>query len=213
MKAERAAEAQRNYKTAQLRQRTNRFADAGSGRKLIYTGALTERSGTINKKGILTMAIRNIREMGDPVLNKICKEVKEITPRTGELIDDLFDTMYEEGGVGLAACQVGVLKRIVVIDVTGEDPILLINPVIIETSGEQFGNEGCLSVPGKAGMVRRPNYVKVRANDRELNTFELEGTELLARAICHEVEHLDGHLYVEKVEGGLKDVEDIEEEA
>ena len=180
---------------------------------MIYTGALTERSGTINKKGILTMAIRNIREMGDPVLNKICKEVKEITPRTGELIDDLFDTMYEEGGVGLAACQVGVLKRIVVIDVTGEDPILLINPVIIETSGEQFGNEGCLSVPGKAGMVRRPNYVKVRANDRELNTFELEGTELLARAICHEVEHLDGHLYVEKVEGGLKDVEDIEEEA
>ena len=158
------------------------------------------------------MAIRNVREMGDPVLNKICKEVKEMTPRTLELIDDMFDTMYEEGGVGLAANQVGILKRIVVIDVTGEDPVLLINPVILETSGEQVGNEGCLSVPGKAGVVRRPNYVKVKACDRELNTFELEGTELLARAICHEVEHLEGHLYVEKVEGGLKDVEDIEEE-
>ena len=148
------------------------------------------------------MAIRNVREMGDPVLNKICKEVKEMTPRTLELIDDMFDTMYEEG----------ILKRIVVIDVTGEDPVLLINPVILETSGEQVGNEGCLSVPGKAGVVRRPNYVKVRANDRELNTIEVEGTELLARAICHEVEHLDGHLYVEKVEGGLKDVEEIEDE-
>ena len=157
------------------------------------------------------MAIRNVREMGDPVLNKICKEVKEMTPRTLELIDDMFDTMYEEGGGGLAANQ-GILKRIVVIDVTGEDPVLLINPVILETSGEQVGNEGCLSVPGKAGVVRRPNYVKVRANDRELNTIEIEGTELLARAICHEVEHLDGHLYVEKVEGGLKDVEEIEDE-
>ena len=112
------------------------------------------------------MAIRNVREMGDPVLNKICKEVKEMTPRTLELIDDMFDTMYEEGGVGLAANQVGILKRVVVIDVTGEDPVLLINPVILETSGEQVGNEGCLSVPGKAGVVRRHNYVKVRANDR-----------------------------------------------
>ena len=158
------------------------------------------------------MAIRNIREIGDPVLNKVCKEVKEITDRTSELIDDMFDTMYEANGVGLAASQVGILKRIVVIDVTGEDPYLLINPVILETSGEQTGNEGCLSVPGKAGVVRRPNYVKVRANDRELNTIEVEGTELLARAICHEVEHLDGHLYVEKVEGGLKDVEEIEDE-
>lgn len=158
------------------------------------------------------MAIRNIREMGDPVLTKTSKEVKEITARTAELIDDMFDTMYEAGGVGLAACQVGILKRIVTIDVTGEDPILLINPVIVETSGEQFGDEGCLSVPGKAGKVRRPNHVKVKALDREMNPFELEGTELLARAICHEAEHLDGHLYVEKVEGPLRDVENAEEE-
>ncbi|MCM1135242.1 MAG: peptide deformylase [Clostridium sp.] len=156
------------------------------------------------------MAIRNVREMGDPVLNKVSKEVKEMTARTEELIDDMFDTMYEAGGVGLASCQVGILKRIVVIDVTGEDPLLLINPVILATEGEQFGDEGCLSVPGKAGKVRRPNYVKIRAFDRQLNSFEMEGTELLARAICHEVEHLDGHLYVEKVEGPLRDVEEEE---
>ena len=123
----------------------------------------------------------------------------------------MFDTMYEAQGVGLAAPQVGILKRITVIDVTGEDPILLINPVILETSGEQTGNEGCLSVPGKTGVVTRPNYVKVRAYDENLRPFEIEGTELLARAFCHEIEHLDGHLYVEKVEGELMDVEDAEE--
>ena len=158
------------------------------------------------------MAIRNIREIGDPVLNKSCKVVKEVTDRTRELIEDMFDTMYEAQGVGLAAPQVGILKRIVTIDVTGEDPILLVNPTILETSGEQTGNEGCLSVPGKTGVVTRPNYVKVRAYDRNLEPFELEGTELLARAICHEVEHLDGHLYVEKVEGELMNVSDLEEE-
>lgn len=158
------------------------------------------------------MAIRNIREMGDPVLNKVCKEVKEITDRTIELIDDMFDTMYEANGVGLAAPQVGILKRIVVIDVTGEEPYLLINPVILETSGEQTGNEGCLSVPGKTGVVTRPNYVKVKAYDENLKPFELEGTELLARAICHELEHLDGHLYVEKVEGDLLNVSDVYED-
>lgn len=158
------------------------------------------------------MAIRNIREMGDPVLNKVCKEVKEITDRTRELIDDMFDTMYEANGVGLAAPQVGILKRIVVIDVTGEEPYLLINPVILETSGEQTGNEGCLSVPGKTGVVTRPNYVKVKAYDADLQPFELEGTELLARAICHELEHLEGHLYVEKVEGELMNVSDVYEE-
>lgn len=158
------------------------------------------------------MAIRNIREMGDPVLNKVCKEVKEVTDRTRELIDDMFDTMYEANGVGLAAPQVGILKRIVVIDVTGEDPYLLINPVILETSGEQTGNEGCLSVPGKTGVVTRPNYVKVKAYDANLQPFELEGTELLARAICHELEHLEGHLYVEKVEGELMNVSDVYEE-
>lgn len=152
------------------------------------------------------MAIRNIREMGDPVLNKQCKEVKEITDRTRELIDDMFDTMYEAQGVGLAAPQVGILKRIIVIDVTGEDPLLLINPVILETSGEQTGNEGCLSVPGKSGVVIRPNYVKVKAYDENMEPFIIEGTELLARAFCHEIDHLEGHLYVEKVEGELMDV-------
>lgn len=158
------------------------------------------------------MAIRNIREIGDPVLNKVCKEVKEVTDRTRELIDDMLDTMYEAEGVGLAAPQVGILKRIVVIDVTGEDPYVLINPVILETSGEQTGNEGCLSVPGKTGVVTRPNYVKVKAYDVDLKPFELEGTELLARAICHELEHLDGHLYVEKVEGDLMNLSDLYED-
>lgn len=158
------------------------------------------------------MAIRNIREIGDPVLNKNCKEVKELTGRVKELINDMFETMYEADGVGLAAPQVGVLKRIVVIDVTGEDPILLINPVILETSGEQTGYEGCLSVPGKSGIVTRPNYVKVQAYNENLEQYELEGTELLARAICHEVEHLDGHLYVERVEGELVNTADLREE-
>lgn len=157
------------------------------------------------------MAIRNVREIGDDVLTKTCKEVKEMTPRTLQLIDDMFETMYETNGVGLAASQVGILKRIVVIDTTGEDPHVLINPRILETSGEQVGYEGCLSVPGKTGIVVRPNYVKVQAYDEELKPFELEGTELLARAICHELDHLDGHLYVEKVEGELKNVEDVEE--
>lgn len=157
------------------------------------------------------MAIRNVREIGDEVLTKTCKEVKEMTPRTLQLIDDMFETMYETNGVGLAASQVGILKRIVVIDTTGEDPHVLINPRILETSGEQVGYEGCLSVPGKTGIVVRPNYVKVQAYDEELKLFELEGTELLARAICHELDHLDGHLYVEKVEGELKNVEDVEE--
>lgn len=155
------------------------------------------------------MAIRNIREMGDPVLNKRCKEVTEMTERTLALIDDMFDTMYEAEGVGLAAPQVGILKRIVVIDTTGDDPILLINPVILETSGEQTGYEGCLSVPGKSGVVTRPNYVRVKAYDENLEPFELEGTELLARALCHELEHLDGHLYVERVEGDLVNTADL----
>ncbi len=157
------------------------------------------------------MAIRTIREIGDPVLNKISKEVKEITPRVQDLIDDMFETMYEANGVGLAAVQVGVLKRIVVID-TGDDPILLINPRILEVSGEQTGNEACLSVPGKTGSVTRPNYVKAVAQDEELNEFEIEGEELLARALVHEIEHLDGHLFVEKVEGPLMDVEMVEEQ-
>lgn len=158
------------------------------------------------------MAIRKIREMGDDVLTKKCKEVKDMTFRTKVLIDDMFDTMYESGGVGLAAPQVGILKRIVVIDCTGEDPILLINPEIVETSGEQTGYEGCLSVPGKSGIVTRPNVVKVRAQDINMEWFEIEGEELLARAFCHELEHLDGHLYVEKVEGPLVNNEDLDDE-
>ena len=152
------------------------------------------------------MAIRNIREYGDEVLGKVCKEVKEMTPRTRELIEDMLDTMYEANGVGLAAPQVGILKRIVVIDTTGEDPYILINPRIVETSGEQTGQEGCLSVPGKCGIVTRPNYVKCVALDVDMQPIEVEGTELLARAICHELDHLDGHLYVEKVEGDLIDL-------
>lgn len=158
------------------------------------------------------MATRKIREIGDPVLTKQCKEVTEITPRIQNLIDDMFETLYEANGVGLAAPQVGILKRIVVIDVTGEDPLLLINPKILETSGEQEGYEGCLSVPGKTGHVKRPNYVKAMAYDENLKLFEIEGTELLARAICHELDHLDGHLYVEKVDGPLMNTEDLEEE-
>lgn len=151
------------------------------------------------------MAIRKIRLMGDSVLSKVCKEVKEVTPRVHQLVYDMLDTMYEEGGVGLAANQVGVLKRIVVID-TGEGPHVLINPVILETSGEQCGQEGCLSLPGKMGQVTRPNYVKVKAMNEDMQEYILEGTELLARAICHECEHLDGHMFVEHVEGDLVDV-------
>lgn len=155
------------------------------------------------------MAIRKIREIGDSVLNKVSKEVKDMTPRTRMLIEDMLDTMYEANGVGLAAPQVGVLKRIVVIDVTGEDPYVLINPRIVETSGEQSGYEGCLSVPGKTGMVTRPNYAKVVALNENMEPIELEGTELMARAICHECEHLDGHLYTERVEGDLLNTEDV----
>ena len=158
------------------------------------------------------MATRKVREMGDPVLSKKCKEVTEITPRLQELIDDMFETLYEGKGVGLAAPQVGILKRIVVIDTTGEDPLLLINPKILETSGEQDGYEGCLSVPGKSGKVTRPNYVKAFAYDENMEPFEIEGTELLARAICHEVDHLEGHLYVERVHGPLVNTEDLKEE-
>ena len=150
------------------------------------------------------MALRQIRIMGDEKLEKVCRPVKEITDRERELVRDMLDTMYEKMGVGLAAPQVGILKQIVVIDV-GEGPIVLINPEIIETSGEQTGEEGCLSVPGKWGIVTRPNHVKVRALDENMEEFEIEGEELLARAFCHEIDHLGGHLYVEKVEGELHD--------
>ncbi|MBR5766623.1 MAG: peptide deformylase [Lachnospiraceae bacterium] len=157
------------------------------------------------------MALRTIRVMGDEVLNKVCKPVKEVTPRIKTLIEDMIETMYEAEGVGLAAPQVGVLKRLVVIDV-GEGPFVMINPRILETSGEQTGTEGCLSVPGKCGMVTRPNYAKVLAYNEDMEPVEIEGTELKARAMLHEIDHLDGKLYVEKVEGELKDVTELEED-
>ena len=156
------------------------------------------------------MATRKIREIGDEVLTKPCKEVTKITLRTKVLINDMLDTMYEALGVGLAAPQVGVLKRIVVIDVD-DPPWVMINPEIIETSGEQTGDEGCLSVPGKSGMVTRPNYVKVRALNEDMEEIELEGEGLLARAFCHEIDHLDGKMYVDLVEGELHDVNYEEE--
>ena len=157
------------------------------------------------------MAIRKIREIGDTCLRKTCRPVKEMNYRTQLLIEDMLDTMYEAEGVGLAAPQVGILKQIVVIDV-GEGPVILVNPEILETSGEQTGQEGCLSVPGKAGIVTRPNHVKVRAYNENMEEFELEGEEFLARAICHEIDHLNGVLYVDKAEGQLMEVTGEEEE-
>lgn len=151
------------------------------------------------------MALRQIRIQGDAVLEKKCREITEMTPRIKELIGDMLDTMYDASGVGLAGPQVGVLKRLCVIDV-GEGPIVLINPVILSTDGEQTGDEGCLSLPRKAGQVTRPNHVVVRALDENMEERELEGEGLLARAFCHEIDHLDGHMYTEKVEGQLHDV-------
>ena len=151
------------------------------------------------------MALRKIRTEGDPVLSKISRPVAEMTPKLRTLVEDMLDTMYEAMGVGLAAPQVGVLKRIVTIDI-GDGPIVLINPEIVGTSGEQTGEEGCLSVPGMSGRVSRPNYVKVKAMDEDMNEVIYEGTELLARAFCHEIDHLDGKMYTELVEGELHKV-------
>ena len=148
------------------------------------------------------MALRQIRVYGDDILTKKCREVKEMTPRLKELIDDMLETMYDAEGVGLAAPQVGVLRRIVVIDV-GEGPIVLVNPRIIEQDGEQEGMEGCLSVPGKIGQVTRPNHVIVEGLDADMNPVRVEGEELLARALCHEIDHLDGILYKDLVIDGL----------
>ena len=157
------------------------------------------------------MALRTIRVQGDSVLTKKSRTVDKMTPRIGELITDMLDTMYDAMGVGLAAPQVGILKRIVVIDV-GEGPIVLINPEILETSGEQTGDEGCLSVPGMAGQVTRPNYVKVKALDVNMKEQIYEGEGLLARAFCHEIDHLDGKMYTELVEGELHKVTYDEED-
>jgi peptide deformylase len=158
------------------------------------------------------MAIRNIRVVGDSILEKVSKEVTKVTPRTKTLIADMFETMYAVEGMGLSAVQVGVLQRIFIVDPTGDEPYVLINPRIIESSGEQTDKEGCLSVPGKHGVVTRPNYVKVKAYDENMRPFELEATELLARALCHELDHLDGRLYLGLVEGELRDNTDEEEE-
>ena len=150
------------------------------------------------------MAIRNIRTLGDEILRKKAKEITEMTPRIQELIDDMFETMYDANGVGLAAPQVGIRKRLVVID-CGDDPIVLINPVVLETSGSQTGQEGCLSVPGKSGIVTRPSY-------EDMEEIIVEGEELLARCLLHEIDHLDGIMYVDKVEGKLLDTEMEDEE-
>ena len=160
------------------------------------------------------MALRNIRIQGDPILTKECRKIDKMTPKIKQLIQDMFDTMYDAYGVGLAAPQVGILKQVVVIDTTGEDPHVLINPEIIETSGSQTGDEGCLSLPGMSGTVTRPNYVKVKAFDENMEEITLEGTELLARAICHETDHFHGKMYTELVEGELRrtNYEEDEEE-
>lgn len=162
------------------------------------------------------MAVRTIRTMGDPILEKKSRVVKEITPKIKELIADMFDTMREQSGVGLAAPQVGILKRIFVIDLTeymeGGEERVFINPEIIETDGEQTGAEGCLSLPGKNGIVTRPNYVKIKALDENMKSFTVEGSELMARAILHENDHLEGVLYTQFVEGELKDNSETDEE-
>lgn len=157
------------------------------------------------------MALRKIRIQGDSLLTKVCRPVEKMTPRIKTLIEDMLDTMYDADGVGLAAPQVGVLRRVVVIDV-GEGPIVMVNPEIIESDGSQTGEEGCLSLPGKSGVVTRPNHVKARAYNENMELYEIEGEELLARAICHELDHLEGHMYTEKVEGPLHDVTAEEEE-
>ena len=158
------------------------------------------------------MAILNIREDGDEVLRKVCKPVTKMTDRIQTLIDDMFETMYDANGVGLAAPQVGILRRLVVIDVMDDNPLVLINPEIVEEDGEQTGPEGCLSLPGLQGEVSRPNHVVCKALDRDMNEITVEGTELLARAICHELDHLDGILYKDKVIDGLYKVEPVDEE-
>lgn len=152
------------------------------------------------------MAIRTIRTLGDEILTKECKPVTDMTERTRELIEDMFDTMYEFNGVGLAASQVGIRKQIVVIDVEDGNQYVLINPEIIEKDGSQTGPEGCLSVPGKSGVVTRPDHVKVKALDKNMKEYILEGEGLLARAVCHECDHLKGQLFVNMVEGELEDL-------
>lgn len=163
------------------------------------------------------MALREVRTIGDPILEKRSKEVTQITDRIRELIDDMFDTVYEQNGVGLSAVQVGVLKRIVVMDLSEEgneqEPVVMINPVIRESDGEQTGFEGCLSVPGKTGKVTRPDHVIVDFLDEDMKPQTLEGEGIFARCVCHECDHLEGKLYVDLVEGPLRDVDAADDDA
>ena len=156
------------------------------------------------------MALRNIVKKGDPILNKKCREVTDFNEKLHTLIDDMKETLELADGAGLAAPQVGILRRLcIVVNAEGE-MLELVNPVIVETSGEQTGPEGCLSLPGKYGLVTRPNYARVRAQDRFGKEFEVDGTEIVARCFCHEIEHLDGHLFDEHVDHFMTD-EDFEE--
>ena len=157
------------------------------------------------------MALRTIITEGDPVLAKVCRPVEKFDERLHVLLDDMRDTLAESNGVGLAAPQVGILRRVVVVD-TGDGILELVNPTIIETDGEQEGPEGCLSVPGKYGLVKRPYYAKVRAQDRNGEWFEAEGEELIARCFCHELDHLDGIVYTQVMERYLSEDELIYDE-
>ena len=145
------------------------------------------------------MGLRKIMTVKEPCLHKVCRPVEKFDGKLHRLLDDMKETLAEANGVGLAAPQVGILRRVVVVD-TGEEMLELVNPELLETSGEQVGSEGCLSVPGKYGIVKRPNYAKVRAYDRDGNEFEVEGEELMARCFCHELDHLDGIVYTEIME-------------
>ena len=155
------------------------------------------------------MGLRKILTDKEPALHKVCKPVASFDKKLHKLLDDMAETLIESGGVGLAAPQVGILRRVVLVDVGTEEPdiIELVNPELIETDGEQYGPEGCLSVPGKYGLVRRPNYAKVRAQDRNGDWYEYEGEELIARCFCHELDHLDGIIYTEKMDRFLTDEE------
>lgn len=152
------------------------------------------------------MALRKILTFDEPALHTKCRVVDKFDARLHTLLDDMIQTMHEANGVGLAAPQVGILKRVVVVD-TGEEDLELINPEILETAGEQDGMEGCLSLPGRYGMVKRPDYVRLKAQDRNGDWYEVEGEGLMARAFCHETEHLDGHVYTEKTYHMLTDEE------
>lgn len=162
------------------------------------------------------MALREIRLEGDPILYKQARPVEKMTDRMKTLVDDMLDTMYDGEGIGLAAPQVGILRRIFVIDTSEEDeekdPLVFINPEVLETQGEQNGSEGCLSVPGKIANVIRPSWVRIKAYNKDMRQFVLEAEEVLARVILHEYDHLDGHLYPEKAEGPLMDIEEVDED-